>query len=43
MFDGGGERRGGIRVYGCSPGCLMISLAASVLLTVLVNILIRAF
>ena len=43
MLRGGGERRGGVRVYGCSPGCLMLSLAASVLLTVLVNVLIRLF
>ncbi len=43
MLDGGRERRSGIRVYGCSPGCLILSLAASVLLTVLVNVLIRAF
>ena len=42
VLDGGGERRRGIQVYGCSPGCLVLSLAASVLLTVLVNILIRA-
>jgi hypothetical protein len=34
-------RNGRIRVYGCSPGCLLLSLAASVLLTILVNVLIR--
>jgi hypothetical protein len=34
---------GRVRVYGCSPGCLLISLAVSVLLTILVNILIRLF
>ena len=43
MLGGGGERRGGVRVYGCSPGCLLLSLAASVLLTVLVNVFIRLF
>jgi hypothetical protein len=32
---------GGVRVYGCSPGCLLLSLAVSVLLTILVNVLIR--
>lgn len=32
---------GRVRVYGCSPGCLLVSLAVSVLLTVLLNILIR--
>ena len=30
-------------VYGCSPSCLMISLVASVLLTVFLNVLIRVF
>ena len=27
-------------IYGCSPGCLLLSLAVSVLLTILINILI---
>jgi hypothetical protein len=30
-----------VRVYGCSPGCLLLSLAVSVLLTILINVLIR--
>ena len=34
---------GRVRVYGCSPGCLLASLAASVLLTIAVNVLIRVF
>ena len=34
---------GRARVYGCSPGCLLASLAVSVLLTFLVNVLIRLF
>jgi hypothetical protein len=40
-----GPRRGGggIKVYGCSPGCLLLSLALSVLLTIALNLLIRAF
>jgi hypothetical protein len=40
-----GERgRGGrVRVYGCSPGCLVLSLLFSLLLTVLVNVLLRLF
>jgi hypothetical protein len=29
------------RVYGCSPGCLLLSLAVSVLLTIVFNALIR--
>ncbi len=32
------EFKGGrIKVYGCSPGCLLVSLAVSVLLTLAVN------
>jgi len=34
---------GRVRVYGCSPGCLLLSLAVSVLLTIVVNVLIRLF
>lgn len=34
---------GRVRVYGCSPGCLLLSLAVSVVLTILVNVLIRLF
>ena len=38
------ELRGGrVRVYGCSPGCLLWSIALSVGLTILLNLLIRAF
>lgn len=44
---GGGWRRGPggsrFKVYGCSPGCLLTSLAISVFLTVVLNLLIRAF
>jgi hypothetical protein len=34
---------GRVQVYGCSPGCLLISLAVSVFLTILLNVLIRLF
>ena len=34
---------GGVRVYGCSPGCLLLSLGVSILLTVLLNVLVRLF
>jgi hypothetical protein len=34
-------RDGRVRVYGCSPGCLLLSLGVSILLTILVNVLIR--
>jgi hypothetical protein len=38
------ERSGSrVRVYGCSPGCLLMSLAVSIVLTILVNVLIRLF
>jgi hypothetical protein len=30
-----------VRVYGCSPGCLLLSLGVSILLTILLNVLIR--
>lgn len=43
VLSGGREREGPVRVYGCSPGCLVFSLAVSVILTVLVNVLIRVF
>jgi len=40
-----GRRFGGgrVRVYGCSPGCLLLSLGLSLFLTILLNLLIRAF
>ena len=31
------DRVGRVRVYGCSPGCLLVSLAVSLVLTLLVN------
>jgi hypothetical protein len=38
------EYRGGrVKVYGCAPGCLIASLIISIVRTVLVNLLIRAF
>jgi hypothetical protein len=44
MLSGGRRMRGGrVGVYGCSPGCLVMSLLLSVFLTVLVNVLIRLF
>jgi hypothetical protein len=36
------ELKGGrVKVYGCSPGCLLVSLAVSLLLTLAVNGCIR--
>ena len=38
------ELRGGqVRVYGCSPGCLLASLALSIFLTLAVNGCIHLF
>lgn len=38
------ELRGGrVKVYGCSPGCLLVSLALSIFLTLAVNGCIRLF
>jgi len=32
---------GRVQVWGCSPGCLILSLLVSVVLTILLNLLIR--
>ena len=40
---GPGRSRTRVRVYGCSPGCLITSLLLSLFLTVVLNLLIRAF
>jgi hypothetical protein len=32
-----------VQVYGCGPGCLVVSLLLSIALTILVNVLIRLF
>lgn len=34
---------GRVQVYGCSPGCLLVSLLLSLFLTLVVNVLIRLF
>ena len=38
-----GYRGGRVQVYGCSPGCLAISIGLSLFLTILINLLLRAF
>jgi hypothetical protein len=44
VFGGRGpRRRGGVRVYGCSPGCLLLSLGLSIVLTIVLNLLLRLF
>ena len=38
------EYKGGrVKIYGCSPGCLLVSLALSVFLTLLLNGCLRLF
>jgi hypothetical protein len=32
---------GRVQVHGCSPGCLLLSLAVSVILTIVLNVIIR--
>ena len=33
-------RQGQLQVWGCSPGCLLVSILLSVILTILLNLLI---
>ena len=37
MFEPKEGKGGRVKVYGCSPGCLLASIAVSVLLTLAVN------
>ena len=37
MFKATESRDGRVKVYGCSPGCLLVSIAVSVFLTLAVN------
>lgn len=34
---------GRVHVYGCSPGCLLLSLLVSIVLTILLNLLLNWF
>ncbi|HZG36867.1 MAG TPA: hypothetical protein VEY87_13585 [Gaiellaceae bacterium] len=43
MFSPRRYRGGRVQVYGCSPGCLLLSLAVSLFLTLAVNGCIRLF
>lgn len=40
-FKGRSFGGGRVQVFGCSPGCLLVSLLASIALTVLLNVIIR--
>jgi hypothetical protein len=37
MFEPKEFKGGRVRVYGCSPGCLLVSIVVSVVLTLAVN------
>jgi hypothetical protein len=37
------DSKGRVKVYGGSPGCLLVSIAVSVALTIFLNVLIRLF
>lgn len=43
LFGPRSYRGGQVKVYGCSPGCLLVSLLLSVFLTIVLNLLVRAF
>lgn len=43
LFGPRSFREGRVQVYGCSPGCLLISLLVSVVLTLLINALLNSF
>jgi hypothetical protein len=43
MFKPREYRGGRVKVYGCSPGCLLASLAVSLFLTLAINGCIRLF
>jgi hypothetical protein len=37
MFEQKEYKGGRVKVYGCSPGCLLVSIALSIVLTLAVN------
>jgi hypothetical protein len=41
LFGPRNFRDGRVQVWGCSPGCLLLSLAVSVVLTLLLNLLLN--
>jgi hypothetical protein len=41
MFEPSDFKGGRVKVYGCSPGCLLVSIALSLFLTLVVNACIR--
>jgi hypothetical protein len=43
MFGPREFRGGQVRLYGCSPGCLLLSLLVSLVLTVVLNLILQLF
>lgn len=43
LFGSRSFRDGKVQVYGCSPGCLLLSLLVSVILTIILNVLLNLF
>jgi hypothetical protein len=43
MFKPREYRGGRVKIYGCSPGCLLVSLGLSLFLTLLINGCLRLF
>ena len=43
MFGPRSYKGGSVQVWGCSPGCLILSIIVSVLLTILLNLAIGVF
>ena len=41
LFGSRPAGNGRVKVYGCSPGCLLLSVAVSIALTIFLNVLIR--
>jgi hypothetical protein len=42
-FGGRSMAGGRVQVFGCSPGCLVISLFLSLFLTIVLNLILRGF
>ena len=43
LFGPRSFRDGKVQVYGCSPGCFILSLLVSVILTIILNVLSNLF
>lgn len=43
LFQPRSFRGGTVQVYGCSPGCILLSLLVSVVLTIVLNLILNLF